>query len=60
MYSKINSGLFVDFLSSCRDLKERIWLVVVLSMFALKAMDALNVDVDVDVAVLFECLEAVV
>ena len=47
MHSKSNSCLFVDFVVSCCDLKEQIWLVVVLSMFASKVMSALNVDVDV-------------
>ena len=51
MHLKSNSCLFVDFVVSCCNLKEQIWLVVVLSMFALKVMNALNVDV----AVVFEC-----
>ena len=55
MHSKSNSCLFVDFVVLCCDLKEQIWLVVVLSMFASKVMNALNVDV----AVVFECLEKV-
>ena len=55
MYSKLNSCLFVDFVVLCRDLKELLWLVVVLSMFDPNVMGALNMDVDV--AVMSECLE---
>ena len=57
MHSKSNSCLFVDFVVFCCDLKEQIWLVVVLSMFASKVMNALNVVVDV--TVVSACLEKV-
>ena len=53
MHSKSNSCLFVDFVVLCCNLKEQIWLVVVLFMFLSKVMSALNVDVEV----VFECSE---